>query len=167
MDRSFFTSRDATRDALRWGVTSGKSERVAYGAYVDVDAKALDRYLAVAAAADGVNTGRVAAALRRVDCPEPVGPSFLVPPTASGRRAGAKRLWYPSDRVCLVDGIPVVDGLQMLVDLAADLDEILWEQSLESALFRKLTTISAIEVALRRRPDSHAPIPCLQRVRHL
>jgi hypothetical protein len=147
MDRSFFTSRDATRDALRWAVTSGKSERVAYGAYVNIDAKSLDRYLAVAAAANGINTGRVAAALRRVDCAEPVGPEFIVPPSASGRRAGAKRLSYPEARVCRVDGVPVVDGLQMLVDLAADQNDLEWEQSLESTLFRKLTTIPIIEAA--------------------
>ena len=102
----------------------------------------------MAAAVNGINTGRVAAAIRGVDCPDVVGPSFIVPSTASGRRPGARRIDYPSERVDYVEGIPVVDGLRMLVDLASDLDVIEWEQSLESTLFRKLTTVDEIAAAL-------------------
>jgi very-short-patch-repair endonuclease len=148
-----FTSRGGrapfTKGALQWRADHSQISRVARAAYVDAaDANELQKALAIASAANGVNTGRVAAALRKVDCPPVIGPAFLVPPTASGRRAGARRLAYPDTRVCSLGGIPVVDGLQMLVDLAADLDEILWEQSLESTLYRKLTTALAIEAAL-------------------
>ncbi|HUR78499.1 MAG TPA: DUF559 domain-containing protein [Acidimicrobiales bacterium] len=54
----------------------------------------------------------------------------------------------PASRIELVDGVRVVDGLQMLVDLAADLDDLSWEQALESTVFRRLTTIATIEAAL-------------------
>ncbi|HVV35215.1 MAG TPA: hypothetical protein VHC63_01345 [Acidimicrobiales bacterium] len=148
-----FTSRDGraphTMSALRWRASAGTISRVARGAYVDgADPSPLERALAIAAAANGVNTGRVAATLRRVDCPAVVGPSFLVLPTASGRRPGAKRLAYPAERVISVRGIPVVDGLQMLVDLAADLDDVQWEQALESALFRRHVCLAELEAAL-------------------
>jgi len=36
----------------------------------------------------------------------------------------------------VVDGIPCVNGLQTLVDLAAVLDDVIWEQALEAALRR-------------------------------
>jgi hypothetical protein len=135
-------------DALRWRVKRGDLRRLVQSTYVDGDFTAFEDALAMAAAVRGINTGRVAAALRGVDCPDLVGASFLVPPTASGRRPGAKRLAYPAERIEQVEGIPVVDGLQMLVDLAADLDDVQWEQSLESTLFRKLTTIPTIEAEL-------------------
>jgi hypothetical protein len=71
-----------------------------------------------------------------------------VPATASGRRTGAKRIDYPTHRIDYVERVPVVDGLQMLVDLAAELDDLEWEQSLESTLFHGLVTIPVIESAL-------------------
>jgi hypothetical protein len=153
MASPIFTSRDGgtslSKDALLWRASKQQITRVARAAYVEAGAATeLEKALAVAKAAHGVNTGAVAAALRHVDCPDVAGPCFIVPPTASGRRPGAKRLAYPADRICHLNGIPVVDGLQMLVDLAADLDDVLWEQSLESTLHRKLTTIQLLEAAL-------------------
>jgi hypothetical protein len=138
----------AKNDALRRGVKRGDLRRLVQSTYVDADLTELEDFLAIAAAVDGVNTGRMAAAIRGIDCPDPIGPCFLVPPTHSGRRPGAKRLAYPEQRVELVEGIRVVDGVQMLVDLAADLDDILWEQALESTLHRKLATVEAIEAVL-------------------
>jgi hypothetical protein len=148
-----FTSRDGraphTMSALKWRANSDQIKRVARAAYVGgPEATALEEALAIAAAANGINTGRVAAALRRVDCPDVDGPAFIVGPQASGRRPGAKRLLYPSERVAYIDGIPIVDGVQMLVDLAAELDDLEWEQSLESTLFRRHADLAAIDAAL-------------------
>ena len=111
MANDHFTSRDGraphTMSALKWRTNAQTISRIARAAYVDgPKPTVLEGALAVAAAANGVNTGRIAAKLRRVDCPDPVGPCFLVPPTASGRRPGAKRLWYPDDRICHVKGVP-------------------------------------------------------------
>jgi hypothetical protein len=56
---------------------------------------------------------------------------------------------YP-DRVISVEHTPCVNGLQTLIDLAATLDDLSWEQALESALRKGLTTVSALEEALPR-----------------
>jgi hypothetical protein len=54
----------------------------------------------------------------------------------------------PEDRVVLVGGSRCADGLATLLDLAASLDDLTWEQALESGLRKRLTTIVAIEAAL-------------------
>ena len=53
----------------------------------------------------------------------------------------------PDQRVVTIDGIRCADGFQTLVDLAADLDDLRWEQALESALRKRLTSIREIEAA--------------------
>jgi very-short-patch-repair endonuclease len=45
-------------------------------------------------------------------------------------------------------GVRCADGLATLVDLAASLDDLTWEQALESALRKRLTTVAAIEAEL-------------------
>lgn len=47
-----------------------------------------------------------------------------------------------------IDGIPCVDALTALTDLAATVDDLVWEQALESALRKGLTTIAEIEAKL-------------------
>ena len=54
------------------------------------------------------------------------------------------------ERACLIDGIPCASALQVLIDLAAILDDDRWEQALESALRKRLTTIAEIEAELPR-----------------
>jgi very-short-patch-repair endonuclease len=49
------------------------------------------------------------------------------------------RLWLDSG------GIPCAGGLQALIDLAAELDDLRWEQALESALHKGMTTIGELE----------------------
>ncbi len=153
MEHRAFTSRNGstplTRDALRWRVAHETIERVARAAYVaGADATELERALAAAAAANGLNAGLVAAAVLGLDAPEPRKPCFVVPSKASGRRDGARR--KDLERIMVLDGIPVTDGLQTLVDLAAILDDLQWEQALESALFRRWVAIPEIEDELPR-----------------
>jgi hypothetical protein len=90
----------------------------------------------------------VAGALLGLDVPPITKPSFIVPPTASGRRTGARRYAPPPERVVWIDGVPVTDGLQTFVDLAAHVDDLVCEQVLESVLRLRLTTIEAIESML-------------------
>jgi very-short-patch-repair endonuclease len=54
----------------------------------------------------------------------------------------------PRQRVVVIEGVPCTDGHQTLVDLAADLDDLRWEQALESALRKQLTSIGDIEAVL-------------------
>ena len=48
----------------------------------------------------------------------------------------------------LVHGLPCTDGLQTMIDLAADLDDLVWEQALESALRKRLLSVADLEDAL-------------------
>lgn len=57
----------------------------------------------------------------------------------------------PPDRVVLVGGVPCADGLATLVDLAADLDDRTWEQAMESALRKRLTTVAALDAVRQAR----------------
>ncbi len=88
-------------EALRWRCSKGQIQRVARAAYVESakSASALERALAVAAAANGINAGLVAATLLELDVPTVTGPAFVVAPAASGRRAGARRIALDIDRV--------------------------------------------------------------------
>ncbi len=51
------------------------------------------------------------------------------------------------ERVVEVHGLRCVDGLQALIDLAAELDDLRWEQALESALRKHLTTTTDVTSA--------------------
>jgi very-short-patch-repair endonuclease len=59
-----------------------------------------------------------------------------------------KRRRLPRARIVTVDGYRCTDGLQTMIDLAAGLDDDRWEQALESALRRRLTSVEALERAL-------------------
>jgi hypothetical protein len=63
-----------------------------------------------------------------------------------GRPTRRDRL--PAERVVVLADVRCADGLMTLVDLAASLDDLTWEQALESALRKHLTTVVAIEAAL-------------------
>lgn len=52
------------------------------------------------------------------------------------------------ERIVTVEGFRCTDGLQTLIDLAAELDDAHWEQALESALRKGLVTLERVEAAL-------------------
>src|SRR4051812_25578455 len=65
----------------------------------------------------------------------------------------------------IVDGVPCTDGAQTMIDLAALVDDLVWEQSLESALRKRLLTIDDLVNAL---PDlSAARTPGTPRIRRV
>jgi hypothetical protein len=59
-----------------------------------------------------------------------------------------RRRRLPDERTVVVDGMQCTDGFQTLVDLAADLDEREWEQALETALRKRLTSVAQLEAAV-------------------
>jgi hypothetical protein len=61
-----------------------------------------------------------------------------------------RRSPVPPERVINVSGVPCVDGFLALIDLAESLSDLVWEQALESALRKDLTTIAAMEAELPR-----------------
>jgi very-short-patch-repair endonuclease len=56
--------------------------------------------------------------------------------------------------IVVVDDTPCADGTQTMLDLAALLDDDAWEQALESALRKRLTTLDALRVIPWRWPGA-------------
>ena len=52
-----------------------------------------------------------------------------------------------ANRVVLARGIRCTDGLQTMLDLAVSLNDLAWEQALESALRKRLLTVDELAVA--------------------
>lgn len=153
--RSFFTTAEAvetdvTQGALRADVRRKKSVRVARGVYAEGGAPAtvVEQSVAGAVVTGGAVGGQPAGVLLGLDSMRPTKAYFTVPTSASNKRTGARRRDLKPDQIVLVDDIRVTSGTQTLIDLAAELDDLVWKQALESALFRKHATVSAIEAAL-------------------
>lgn len=158
--RRLFTAKEAiarglTRDALRWGERCGRWRRIDRQVYAEgaQDPDLLDAARARVLATGGVARGRLAATLLGLD--------GVGEPDDRPLRRGS----LPDERVVLVDGLRCADGLQTLVDLAADLDDTRWEQALESALRERLTAVGQIRDAL---PElGRARTPGVRRIRRV
>ena len=149
--RRFFTTDDAaargiSKSALRWGEGVGKWRRAGRGVYAEgpEEPTTLDRAVGVVVATGGAATGQVAGALLGLDSVEVSGPDVGVPTGSSASRVGVRRRDLDESRIVCVDGIRCTDGLQTLLDLAQDMDDVTWEQVLESALRKRLTTVDAL-----------------------
>jgi hypothetical protein len=127
----------ATEESLRWAYEAGRVRRVARGVYgLGVgEPTALDRACAVVLRRKAEARGHLAGVLHGLDS---VGLDDR--PTRRAR--------LPIERVVFVEGVACADGLTTLVDLAASLDDLTWEQAFESALRKRLTTVGAIEAEL-------------------
>jgi hypothetical protein len=138
-----------TRSALRTGAHRGRWRKVEDGVYAEGpdDPTPMDRARAAAIVSAGVASGMFAGALIGLDGVVFDGLHLTVPPTASGRRSGAHRRALPPDRIIAVAGIRCTDAIQTLIDLADALDDLGWEQALESALRRQLVRIGDVERA--------------------
>jgi hypothetical protein len=154
--RRLFTADESglTTSALRWGETQGRWRRLACQVYVEGGAppSRLDRERAQVLARGGVARGRLAGVLHGLD-------------RVVLGRSNQRMLRLDDTDVVEAGGIRCADGLVTLVDLAATLDDLTWEQALESALRRRLTTINAIETALPLL--SAARIPGVARIRRV
>jgi len=73
------------------------------------------------------------------------GPWVTVPPACSGRRPGVLRRELLPCRIVTVEGLRCTDGVQTVVDLAGTLADLVWEQSLESALRKGAISVAEIE----------------------
>jgi very-short-patch-repair endonuclease len=144
----FFTAAESglTRAQLRYGEAIGRWRRVHRSLYrFGADpVSAFDECLALVIATDGTATGPVAGVLLGLDAVDLSRPEATVPPDSSHKRRGVRRRQLIGD-VVDIGGIPCGSGLQTLVDLAAELDDLRWEQALESALRKKLSTIAELE----------------------
>jgi len=134
--RRLFTAEEAmrrgmTRAALRWGAHAGRWRSVCRGVYIigADDPTPLERALAVVVACDGTASGTLAGVLLELDSVTLRGPGTTIPSTKSGRRQGARRVDLQPERITTVQGVRCTDGLQTLLDLAALLDDLTWEQA--------------------------------------
>ncbi|HEX2048478.1 MAG TPA: DUF559 domain-containing protein [Acidimicrobiales bacterium] len=90
------------------------------------------------------------------------GTWLTLPPSGNGRRAHARRRKLPRERIVTVAGLRCTDGLQTMVDLAGSLDDLTWEQALESALRKRLVAVGELKhPVLERRPEGAPPTDSL------
>jgi very-short-patch-repair endonuclease len=137
-------SRGLSEDTLRWGEHVGKWRRIERGVYGEGpdDPTPVDRAVATVIAARGVASWHLAGVLYGLDSVRLRTPYLTVPPGGDGHRAGARRRILAADRITLVEGIRCTDGLQTMLDLSAVLDDLVWEQVLESALRKRLVHVA-------------------------
>ncbi|HEX8771595.1 MAG TPA: DUF559 domain-containing protein [Acidimicrobiales bacterium] len=161
-----FTTKDAaergiTPSELRWGCHIGRWRLIDWGVYGLGPEKpsALDRAVAVVVRSGGIASGRLAGVLHQLDSVRLDGLDVTVRPGRSGYLPGIRRRVLDPERVTVVSGIACTDGLQTLVDLAAALDDRVWEQALESALRKELLVLQGLqdlvpELGRRRTPGT-------------
>ena len=144
--KSDWLARGRSDKQLRWQLKTGKCVRVVHGVYADGadEPDALTIARAQVLAADSFAHSIVAGHLHHLDAVDEREP---VHTRRRGRLIGGELV----ER----DGVPCTNGLQTIVDLAAVLDDLEWEQALESALFKKLLTITELaQLDLRRVPGA-------------
>ena len=170
--RQLFTTEDAaargiTRAALRWGERKGrwrKADRNVYAMGPEPVAP-VDQARAAGLATGGRASGGLAAVLLGFDAVGLVRPLLTLPPGSTARRAGACRRVISPERTVVVDGIPCTDGVQTLIDLAAVVDDLVWEQALESALRKGQASLPELEQALDAARLSR--LPGVRRIRRV
>lgn len=151
MVEQFFTAEQSglTRAQLRWGEAQGRWRRIDRTVYRRGahDPTLTERSIALVLAVDGVASGEFAGVWLGLDAVRLRRPEATVGAGLNNRR-GVRRRDLAPERIITVRGLPCTDGLQTMVDLAAALDDLRWEQALESALRLNLTTVAAIDDAL-------------------
>ena len=171
--RRLFTRAEAGRHgitpaALRWGTRTGRWTLVESGVYVvgGDDPTPIERAVGTVLATDGVASGTLAGLLLGLDSIRPLrGVCATVPATRSGRRPDVRRKTLAPERLIVAKGIRCTDGLQTIADLAAVVNDVTWEQMLESALRKELTTVEAICTEALAMGWSRTPgVSCIRRV---
>src|SRR5437660_5047978 len=140
--RRYFTTKAAlrlgiTHSALRWGEQTGQWRSIRQGVWRHgaSEPDALDLAIATVLRGDGIARGHLAGVLHGLDSVEL-------------QDRPRRRRPLTAHRVVRVAGIRCADGLQTLFDLAPTLTDATWEQALESALRKKLTSVAELEQAL-------------------
>ena len=141
-------SKGLSRESIRSGERARRWRRLVRGVYGAGSAvpSPLDLARAVVLAAGGIAAGRLAGVLHGLDGVRLSGAEFVKPQTGSNRRTGSRRCAKAA--YVVIGGVRCMTGLDTLLDLAPLLSDDEWEQALESALRKRLTTIEAIEAAI-------------------
>lgn len=138
-----------SRDAIHAGLRNGRWRRVDHGIYAEggEEPSLFDRARAVLRASGGVASGTMAGALLRLDGVGFSRIDFTVGRSSGSKRLGARHRQLGPECVIEVSGVRCTNGLQTLVDLAAELDDRAWEAALESALRLGLVDLDAVDDA--------------------
>jgi len=154
--RRLFTADDSglSTSELRWGEHKGKWRRVACKVYADGSEPPtpLDLARAKLLARGEVARDDIAGLLLGLD-----SVVFVDRPR--------RRYLPPPQRLVVVEGIQCGNGIQTLIDLAGMLDDLRWEQTLESALRRGLACVDELMDALPAL--GRARVPGTARVRRV
>jgi len=152
--RRMYTTRELHRlglskDAIGWAVRKGRLSPVIRGVFGEgpLPPTALEKAVAVVVATNGTASGPVAAALLQIDGVDVTAPDVSVRPSQGNHRKGVRRRELPPEQVVVVDGVRCTSPLRTLVDLAALVDDTVWEQALECVLRRKWATVKDVEHA--------------------
>ncbi|HVE94864.1 MAG TPA: hypothetical protein VNB24_08100, partial [Acidimicrobiales bacterium] len=163
--RVLFTVQEAeakgiTIDALRWAVRKGRCrhiDRNVYGEGPD-EPTPLDCARASALATGGVALDAAAAVLLGLDGVAERAARFGVgvTRTQNGRRTGSRRPTIGPEHVTEVHGVRCADAADTLIRLSVHLDDLRWEQALESALRKGYLSIEQLVDVLERRPTARS-----------
>lgn len=164
----YFTAAESgmTRAQLRHGEAKGSWIRLGRGNYRfgSDPISELDQCLAPLAATDAVACRRLAGVLHGFDGVALAGPEMTLPVGSSNDRPGVRRrevLLKPVE----IGGFRCTSPLETLIDLAAVVDDLRWEQALESALRKKLLTMDELVALLPALSRRRMPgIPRIRRV---
>jgi very-short-patch-repair endonuclease len=164
----YFTAAESglTRAQLRHGELTRQWVRVERITYRrgDGPVTVLDHCIARVLATGGVASGTLAGVLYGFDAVTVPRPDVSLPPGSSNRGGGVRRRALIG-AVREIAGIPCVSALQALIDLASELDDLAWEQALESALRKRLVCIAEIEAVLPALSAARTPgTPRIRRV---
>ena len=141
------TARGLTPSQLRWGEATGRWRRVHKSVYGEgpEEPTELDRRVAEVLARGAVVSGRLAGVLHGLD--------GVRSPPAPDLPGGGR--WRPSGS-SWSKAFAAPTACRRWSTWPADLDDLVWEQALESALRRRLVTVGELEsVAARAGPGSH------------
>jgi very-short-patch-repair endonuclease len=159
--REIFTTKELfafglSPEAIRHGARTGEWSDAGYGCWAKGPAPVtdLERSIAGARATRGGISGTAAGEFYGLDNVTTQRVDFTVPPDTSNLRAGARRRYV---KFAHVNGVRLTSGTQTLLDLAACLDDLTWEQALESALRKHLTAIDFVLAQLPVMSASRTP----------
>lgn len=144
--RRLFMSDEVSEAVLWWGERKERWRRVDRKVWADgpEELSPLDRARAAVMATGGIASHHLAGVLYGLDSVDLNGLWVTVPPTGNGRRPHVCRRALPAECVVRVWGLPCTDGMRTLADLAGSLSDAVWEQALESALRKRLTSIETV-----------------------
>ena len=154
--RRMFTLQELKRLGVSRTTRDNAWLRLTQGVYGEGKAPTtvFERALADVIATRGAASGRIAGALYGLDGIQVIGPDLTVPPGSGHHRPGMRRrLLLPGD-IRLVGDYCCTSPVLTMRDLAADVDDLVWEQALESALRKRLLTYDELESVIPRSPGA-------------